>query len=978
MMPRDRSRPPNAVPLRLGVVAATVAVIGVLLAPATLWSQATGQVTGQVSAAGSGQPLDGAQVIVVGTDIGTVVGSDGTYSLRGVATGSQRVRVRMVGYSTATKQVTIEAGQSTQANFRLETQAVNLDEIVVTGQAGASRRREVGHSISTIGEQVEERAVNNMDNVLQGSDPSVNVISTGGSVGTGGKIRIRGVSSIAQSNNPLIYVDGIRIQSDSYRKMKAGPDAPSPASQPGVSSSPLNDINPANIERVEVIKGPAATTLYGTEASAGVIQIFTKAGTGLETEGTQWSLSVEQGLNHLPGSTFFAGEHSEAWYDTYGPESEGMWMVGEGWLKNGHRQNYSLSAQGMTGDVNYYTAGHYGHETGVVPKERSEEWGLRANASFTTFGDLNVSASNSLTRRDVDWLSNGNESEAFLGNVMAPNDYVNDVHERTLEFDFDDQQTHWTSGVTFNYAPAGGLQLNATLGYDYVNQRNTATTPFGNWFVPEGERLSQRYTTENRTIDLRSTYRATIGGVAANTSAGININDEIISEVQGHSTKFSGPHNPTLTSGAIRNVIENSLREINAGFYVQEQLGFGDRLFLTGGLRVDGNSSFGEDLGLEPYPKASMSYVISDEGFWPDFFEQTKIRAAYGESGKSPGYFDAQKVWEPVQAKEGQAGVTPSNRGNPELAPERSKEFEAGLEVSVADGRVGADFTVYDRTTTDALIPVPQDPTLGFGGQELRNVGEIANSGIELNVNTEPIQSDLIRWNLGFSLSTDNSEVVSLGESTDDFPVGFLPMLRIREGYPLPSYFGHEVANPNEVAEPEYTDEEFLAPALPPTNFSVNTRVSLDQNLILRAMGEYRGGHMLYTWTRESAVRSESWPPCFDIQQQMQAGDLSGITAKERAMCNTSPRFWELSASDASFFRMREVALRYRIPDSIRPSGLNSLHVSLSGRNLFIITDYIGLDPEAWVNSSQNNLFRYENNQVPVPKTFTVKVETSF
>ena len=960
------------------------AVLVLLVLPAHSAAQQTGTLTGLVTHATTGRGLGAAQVFVVGTQIGSLARGDGRYLILNVPAGTHQVQVILVGYPTETQEVTVQAGQSAVADFALTPRAIDMDEIIVTGTAGAVGRREVGNSISAINaEDVRGRAIKTMDDVLAASATGLDILYTGGDAGSGATIRIRGVNSITQENEPLIYVDGIRVYSGHYIPPKSGPlPGLTTASTPGQRSSPLNDINPEDVARVEVIKGAAATTLYGTEAAGGVIQIFTKSGAGVQQGVTVWDAKITQGMSRLPSQWGPNGRPSEAWFNAYGPESEGIFL--DQWLDRGYFQEYSLSARGRREELTYFLSGRWLSDEGVLPSDQqSREWTVRANTSFAPTPAITIGFNNHLSRRRVDWIANGGEAEGFMLNVLrGSRDYTEDQDELVLELDFDDYQTHWISGIHFGYQPTTALEMRAAVGFDYVEQEHIADTPFGSWFVPRGERGLAGFRTETKTIDFRTTYRADVAGVGTNTSVGFAVFDNLVRHTHGLATTFAGPQEPTLTSGAVRQVVENRLREVNAGFFVQEVLGFADKLYLTAGLRVDGNSAFGNDFGLQTYPKLSASYIISDEDFWPDALEVAKLRVAFGESGKAPGFFDAERVWAPIQTKEGQPGVSPRNLGNAALGPERTRELEAGFEMSAWDGRVGLDFSYYSQRTLDALVPATLDPSLGFQGSQLLNIGTIDNKGIEVALDTEPVRTRDLSWQLSLGLSTNKSEVVDLGGAA---PIQIGGRIWAREGYPLASYFDVQVTNPDEIAEPVYAMDPdptfgrnvFIGPVFPELNWTISSALRIGDNLQISARGEFKGGQVMFSRTAEANTQRNTWPACYDIQQRMAAGDLSDVTALQRSRCKARPDRGTLTTR-ADFFRLRSLAVSYDLPESLVPASLSSLAVHVAATNLFKITDYWGLDPETWNTAGEPQLTRNENYLLPPVQRFDFSLRMSF
>ena len=323
----------------------------------------TGQVTGRVSNANTGAPLQGAQIVVQGTTIGTLSNVQGRYLLLNAPLGAQTLEITRLGFALATVQVTVTAGETAVADIRMTEEAIALDEVVVTGTAGSARRKEIGNTVGVIGsDKLEAMAVSSASDVLQAQTPGLIVRQTGGAVGNGSEIMLRGVNTLGgpNSNRPLIYVDGVRIENGNHQE----------ADEASAQATVFDDLDFNNIERIEVIKGAAATTLYGTEAAAGVIQIFTKGGGG---GAPQWSATIRQGFSDIghvgPSNDFNVGLESgdinpeglhlnDCTMDPGCPESGT-------WLKKGYIQEYDLSVRGGE-SVPWYFAATFGDQEGNI------------------------------------------------------------------------------------------------------------------------------------------------------------------------------------------------------------------------------------------------------------------------------------------------------------------------------------------------------------------------------------------------------------------------------------------------------------------------------------------------------------------------------------------------------------------------------------------------------------------------------------
>ena len=1017
-------------PLRLVSNGLSVALALAAFAWSTdaLAAQETGRITGTVTAAATMRPLDGAQVSIEGTGMGALANAQGRYLILNVPAGQHDVRVTMLGYGTATQTVTVAPGGTVEASFQLRETALALDEIVVTGTAAEVRAKEVGNSLDAVtSREIENIPVNNPQDILAGRAPGVTIMTNSGQAGAGGTIKIRGVNTVSQTSSPLIYVDGVRIYNEPTRAGWGGRQ----------STNPLQDISAEDIERIEVVKGAAATTLYGTEASAGVIQIFTKQGVSGDAI---WTAEVGLGASHMP--QFLANDDGDP-TDLYTKcgELDNLYSLNiqgrpsdadfgdrvymqdptcpdDGtWQELGPIQQYSLSVRGGAGDVTYYLSGNFNDSDGILPTQGSKDGGFRGNFSFAPLDDLTFQLNTSYTRRDTRWVADGNNATGFLLNVGrgAQNylkggkgeDCLNVPDDRTcitngylFEQDLLTRGDHFISGFTANWNPLDGLSNRLAVGWDYLSLYNETTRPFGNLFTPDGYFWDENTRHTKLSLDYAGSFENNFGDDLASTfSWGGQIFRDKHRWTELDVGNFAGPGRPTIETGAeVTYRAEDNVTQTSAGFFLQELLGWQDRLFLTAGVRVDGNSAFGENFGLQVYPKVSVAYVLSDYDFWPeDWFETFKLRAAVGESGKAPPPFARIRTWDGVGI-EGLPGFTPGDPGNDEVGPERTREFEAGFDASLLQGRLGVETTYFTARTSDALINVDLPASEGFLLNRTTNVGELQNSGWEFQLTAGLLRTASFDWRVRTNMSFLKSEAIDLDNDPDFDTCIYVGLLsEICEGERFPVLVGDKITNPNELADPVIEEDAVVGPTYPTRMIGVGTTLSIGDNLTLDALAEHQGGHYLTNYTGYQNARRGAWFPCFDIQQQMIAahgGDaaaLNDVTALERARCAISSTvnpgygfssdYW---MDKADFWKLRTVTLSYQLPDGLL-SWSRSATVNLSARNLFTWTDYSGTDPEVQDFADQTGntvgggeFGRRDYYQIPNPRTYMLSVRLSW
>jgi len=950
-------------------------------------------VVGLVVDARTGFPMRGAQVVVVGAGQGVLTNEAGRFRITGVPGPSVELEVIMMGYRTTRREVRVG---SADVRIELSEAVLELDELVVTA-TGLVRAREVGNTMARItSREIEASPARNALDLLTARAPGVLVMQNSGQPGAGGEIILRGINSISQGNSPIFYVDGVRVVNRSG------------AGHPGarVVTSPLDDINPADIERIEVVMGAAATTLYGTEASGGVVQIFTKRG---HDGAARWTAEFTGGFNNVGHIGPKEGNPTGLWLNRCrgpglvshdGRVFEDVTCPDNGsWVRNAPLQRYNLSVAGGAERMSYFVSGNWSDERSVVQGDfGARSGGFRTNFSLAPVRGLELTLSSSYTRTNLNLFPDGQGHDAFLVNVTrgiggnytgaagcTNPDAVCAANGENLKTENYSRSDRFLLGMTLSHQREA-MSNRFAVGYHFTNSDMGRIRLFGHMQYPLGQIAVTDLLETKLTLDYVGSFRYSIGGgLTSTTSWGGQAFADGMRAAYSTGLEFSGPGLPTLSSAARRDVTESRTRVVNAGLFLQEMLAWQEQLFFTMGLRVDGNSAFGADFGLQAYPKASIAYVISESGFWPRdwWVDDLKLRAAFGEAGKAPGAFDAVRTWVPAPADNGSPGFTPGQLGNPSLGPERSREVEAGAEASLLDGVVKVDFTAFRQDTYGALIPVLYPPSQGFLNRQLENVGHLRNSGVGIRLDTRLIRTANVTWRATVDYSKTKNEAVDLGG--EDITIETVSRTRIREGYPVPGVFGRVITNPTEFANPIVVADTFVGALYPDRTLSLGSNLALGRSVALDVLGEFQlGGHMVNGPGYQNG-RQGNYPPCYAVQAKylaLRAGDssaLDDVRALDRARCALSggpvrPEYdWWIEATD--FFRLRSISLTYQVPGRFVPrQGSGSIQVA--GRNLLTVTDYQGVDPE--IDNTPRVINRREYYNFPTYRSFQITVRLNY
>ncbi|HEY2374956.1 MAG TPA: SusC/RagA family TonB-linked outer membrane protein [Gemmatimonadaceae bacterium] len=970
---------------------AGVVALMLFLAPRLDAQGSTGSVRGVVRQTGTSAPLANAEVTVTGSRLGALSRNDGSYVITNVPAGAHRVHVRLFGFSPNEQSVTVTADASATVDFVLSPTAVQLDQVVVTGTAGQARRREVGNAISAVQASETPEVKTDVSSLLQGRIAGASVQLSTGSTGAGASIRLRGNTSVALSNQPLIYVDGVRTRSDEYPKNV--PPAGSNLRSTNYYASPLNDINPEDIDRIEVLKGAAATTLYGTEAAAGVIQIFTKRG----TIGTpSWNFETTQGFNRERPFGLDAVDPTDTTANScstrFGQRNCAEYLYMNPWLRNGIKSDYNLSVNGGAANgTRYFLSGGFDDNQGVMPLDEERKYGVRANFTFAPTQTLTFDWNSSYTNNHISNTPAGNNAAGLTLNAFRRNrNYYGSANIDTISQVLQYQLNTWINrmilGGTMNYAPFAGMTNKLTVGIDRANVENRNLRPFGFPESPTGTLSEEQWANQVLTTDYVGSFEHEIRGLMSTFAWGGQASLNDLRDVQAYTIGFGGPGDPTISTGSQWNGTESRVRILTGGLFLQEMIGWRDRLFVTGGARFDKYSAFGKNIGVQPYPKISASYVISDESFWQSsalnrIASTMKLRAAYGQAGRAPGAFDYLRSYDAV-GWGGQPALRTRNLGNPDLGPERSAETEVGFESSSLSGRLGIDLTYYRTRTTDALINLTPPPSGGFLNPQLENIGTLDKRGLELAINTTPFQHEKLTWTLGSTIALNKNRVLSLGGAA---PFNVSPGGNgngfAMEGQPLAVLRGRYITNADAIADPIVEQNHLFGPSQPTRIIGVTSALHFPKGIELSARAEYQGGNYLDEDASYQALsRAVRWPTCFDAYAKQAAdGNQNNWTARERATCNSSQVRQDEFIFKADFAKLRDVTLRAPVPQRLVP-GTRSASISVSVQNWFTWKNknFRLFDPEMAGNDGFNATVRYISEQIPAPATVVARLQIQF
>jgi len=966
-------------------------------------------IAGKVTASGSGEPLEGVSVFVDGSGLGATTQADGTYRIAQVVAGTRTIVARRVGYSPQRRSVAVADGQETTVDFELSAVATSL-EAVVTTATGQQRRIELGNSVAAVDvtARIESAPVKSFGELLNAQAPGVQV-QVGNSTGATSRVRIRGISSTALSNDPIYIIDGVRMTNTIGGAGTGGGSVP----------SRVNDINPEEIESIEVVKGPSAATLYGTDAANGVIVLTTRRG---RAGAPIWSFHAEGGQNDdrndylaqyallgkSPNTTAqrrcFSYELPTGACVLDSATVLNLWEDPDLTpLKPGWRTVLGGSVSGGTPQLRYYLAADSRREDGPfgLPKfderrfkaqgvelrdemkrpSHQDQFSARANLNAAVTPKFDVAVSAGLIRGTTRFPQNDNNTSGFVYNAVAgpgyaqgpgysgvgPNGvtlfgYAQMTPGQSFQRLSEQSINRLIGSTTADWRPLTWLTTSGDVGLDLTDRRDFSLQRLGEGpptgTLLQGSASDGRVRIENLTINGRATASWQITSeLQLRSSGGAQFVGFDLNSTTATGTQLA-PGGEAPNQGAVYSIAANSSPSKTLGAYIEEQLAIRDRLFITAALRTDRNSAFGVDYGSAYYPKASMSWIVSEEGFFPKpgFLNQLRLRASIGSAGVQPGPTSSLRTYATSNVYflgATVAGLTQSNPGNASLKPETSTEFEAGFDSRWFSDRVNLEFTGYRKRTSDALISQPVAPSAGISSY-LANLGGMQNAGVEYRIQAQLVDRRSIGWDVSFGGSKNDNKVTALG------PIATTPTSAIQVGKPVYAVFQRKIryddANKDglltfpEVTISAATDVEYLGQAVHPTQMMLTSNLELfDRRLRVTVLVDRKAGGRLQNLERQlPCLVGTSCPELHRLNSSLDE-QARGIALRQGVFAGYS--------EDNDFTKLREVSASYDLSafPIRRWIGAKTARITASARNLVTWTDWTGSDPEGFIATGQDS-----------------------
>lgn len=935
-----------------------------------------GTVTGEL-----GQAVSFPQITVKDTDIGTLGSENGTFVLENAPSGDLILVVQRIGFLSA--EVAVGGGENTVA-ITLRVDHLRVEELVVTGHATQIARVNLPNSVETVsGEELEEVPQETIDKALQGRITGAIVASNSGAPGGGVQINLRGSSSINAAAEPLYVIDGVIVSNiaipSNQNEITNASGGSNPSLNQDVLQNRISDINPDDIESMEILKGASAAAIYGSKASNGVIIITTKRGeAGTVRTRLNFAGGVFDLANKLGSRTFDTMEEAVA---TFGPTAEQFFQSGrvfdnEEALAGRNDPSFNLggSVSGGSSDFSFFASGQWRDEEGIIRntgfERQSARLNLGADVGPRARVNVNTSVMRSAASRGI--TNNGNNTISYYmvlpftpnfidlregsDGLFPANDFVlggsNPLQTAAL-VDNDEEVWRLISSATVDVevyeSDAHHVTLASNLGVDYFTQGNRIFSPPEAFFEGVDGFLGtvSQSDTDNANFNVGANaiweYTGT-DGLSATTSFGLQYERRDISINRTIGRDLTGGKDKT-DAAVVTSLVENRAQVEDFGFYAQEQiLALDNRLTLIAGLRLDQSSANGDPNRLFAYPKAAASYRLPVGGF----FDEIKLRGAFGQTGNQPLCDPREGCQKFTSLRldhniEGIPGFQLEGSLGSALEPERMTEFEAGVDFGARDGRATLELTGFVQNISNAILERTTAPSTGFADQFI-NGGKLRKWGLEAALGLTPVRGPDFTWISRTSFFFNRSEVTELDVPPFEADAGF--------GLILGGFFVEEGESLTQIVgvEPGCTGSGDAPALLCRSAPGLAKLGDTEPDYVMAFTNEFQWGPFrlfsLFEWRRGQEIINLTGL-LYDLAGNApdQTADGGGSDRASDFLTRASP--W---VEPGSFLKAREISLTWDLPqtavDRLLGGLFDTVRVRASARNLFTITPYTGLDPE--------------------------------
>jgi TonB-linked SusC/RagA family outer membrane protein len=976
-----RQRVFSLFPYAGGAVPRNVSVLVWLLATTLLAADASAQrrITGRITAQETGEPLSGTAVVIVGTPFGTIANDQGVYSIVNAPPGGLTLLVRRIGYKRRSLPVT---AMQNQLDTQLERDVLQLETQVVTGAATTVSSRNAANDVAKVSaEELTVAPAPSLESALAGRVAGAQVVANSGAPGGGNQVRLRGVTSVFGSADPLYVVDGVIVNNDVIQPgINAVTDAArgrNDASNQDNGANRIADLNPNDIESIEILKGASASAIYGSKASNGVIIIKTKSGTTGRTVvdvtqrfGTSWlakkydlrRYTLAEAIATAP-SRFSAADVTANYNSCGGFCDVQQELFGE------HPLSFETSVSGRGGSdrTTFFASGLNKYDGGIERNTDYRKQSLRLNVTQLLGEKVSVQLNNNLvrtyTRRGISNNDNANITPAFVmaGNPswfdMRPTGdlYPVPIFGANLFQDRDFLDTpeevyRLITSAVINFTPlqseTQSLQFKLDGGLDRYSDDINVVSPAFLYFEPNdglpGTNTALRASSLNANVNLSAVHSWLPSSRTFTATTAVGLQREI-SERRSTNTitrdVLVGQSN--VSRGSAVSAFANHEKIRGLAMYGQEEvLAFGERLLASAGVRAERSTVNGDVNKFYFFPKASLSYRFAAPFRGVD---DLKLRAATGQSGNLPLY---------IQKYNGATFVTYSGAnavqagpilGNPAIRPERQTEYEGGFDASSFGERLSINATVYQKTIDDVILHIASGPSSTYD-VFITNGGSIRNQGLEIALGATPLQRGDATWITRATFTRNYSVVRSLPEGIPFFEVSrdaSGQRVAFGSGYGLGrlevgASATQIVASDTQTVNGQLTNYvRRYGDSAPKFGMGFSNTLSWG-NWRFSGLVDWQHGGNLVSVTQ-------------DVLDSFAAAGDTADGGFARATRNDQLGVAQY-VYDASFVKLRELSVGYTLPASLvnrvllRTAG--SARIDVSGRNLRTWTSYPGLDPE--------------------------------